>query len=220
MRFCQHLSCCTGGRHTKQKTLLLFRSLETNLWQSKKIFYITVYFCASIVVHKKLGSPCHHEYVKENTPTIELLLLGTAKSDLLIIFVTYTLMNFVLIFCCAFRCNISHLLKIVFSFVQYNGIDVNLGADESLLCVLQMTVFYYNISDVSVWSFVVAINKNCKRVSKNNHDLCNISEDLYIISEGDSLRPMLPSDRFGHFMVQWFALVYKVLEGRFVFLNT
>lgn len=85
MRFCQHLSCCTGGRHTKQKTLLLFRSLETNLWQSKKIFYFTVYFCASIVVHKKLGSPCHHEYVKENTPTIELLLLGTANSDLLII---------------------------------------------------------------------------------------------------------------------------------------
>lgn len=120
MRFCQHLSCCTGGRHTKQKTLLLFRSLETNLWQSKKIFYFTVYFCASIVVHKKLGSPCRHEYVKENTPTIELLLLGTAKSDLLIIFVTYSLINFVLIFCCAFRCNISHLLKIVFSFVQWH----------------------------------------------------------------------------------------------------
>lgn len=74
-------------------------------------------------------------------------------------------------------------------FQLYNGIDVNLGADESLLCVLQMTVFYYNISDVSVWSFVVAINKNCKRVSKNNHDLCNISEDLYIISVGDSLHP-------------------------------
>lgn len=151
---CDFVSICLaaqgGGRHTKQKTLLLFRSLETNLWQSKKIFYFTVYFCASIVVHKKLGSPCRHEFVKEKTPTIELLLLGTAKSDLLIIFVTYTLMNFVLIFCCAFRCNISHLLKIVFSFVQYNGIDVNLGADESLLCVLQMTVFYYNISDVSV----------------------------------------------------------------------
>lgn len=118
---CDFVSICLAaqGADTQNRKPCCCLDLLKQIYGNPKR-YFTVYFCASIVVHKKLGSPCHHEYVKENTPTIELLLLGTAKSDLLIIFVTYSLINFVLIFCCAFRCNISHLLKIVFSFVQWH----------------------------------------------------------------------------------------------------
>lgn len=217
---CDFVSICLAaqGADTQNRKPCCCLDLLKQIYGNPKR-YFTVYFCASIVAHKKTGITlsswiCKGKNTNNWTAFIRYCKIWSADNF------CYSLMNFVLIFCCAFRCNISHLLKIVFSFVQYNGIDVNLGADESLLCVLQMTVFYYSISDVSVWSFVVAINKNCKRVSKNNHDLCNISEDLYIISVGDSLRTMLPSDRFGHSMVQWFALVYKVLEGRFVFLNT
>lgn len=80
-----------------------------------------------------------------------------------------------------------------------------------------MIVFYYNILDVFVWSFVVVINKNCKCVLKNNYDLCNILEDLYIILVGDFLWIMLFFDCFGYFMVNGLFLFIKFLKGGLFF---
>lgn len=80
---CDYVSICLAaqGAGTENRKPCCCLDLLKQIYGNPKR-YFTEYFCASIVTHKKLGSPCHHEFVKKKkTPTIELLLLGTAKSD-------------------------------------------------------------------------------------------------------------------------------------------
>lgn len=67
---CDYVSICLAaqGAGTENRKPCCCLDLLKQIYGNPKR-YFTVYFCASIVTHKKLGSPCHHEFVKKRKNT-------------------------------------------------------------------------------------------------------------------------------------------------------